>query len=94
MQQSDDTKFVAGTKRGSMRFTVEFEMHSYLGDTLADAVQKAMSALGSIDRLRIVPMTTYTFSVELDPPKSGADTPVECPHEGAMKAWEDRVESP
>jgi hypothetical protein len=57
------------------RYVVEFEMHSYLGDTLGDAIQKAMSALGSIDKLRIVPMSTYTFQVELDPPKSGADTP-------------------
>jgi hypothetical protein len=57
-----------------MRYVVEFEMHSYLGDTLGEAVEKAMSALGSIDKLRIQPMSTYSFSVELDPPPSGAGT--------------------
>jgi hypothetical protein len=58
-----------------MRYIVEFELHSYLGDTLSDAIQKAMSALGSIDKLRVQPMTTYTFHVDLNPPKSGAGTP-------------------
>jgi hypothetical protein len=56
-----------------MRYDVEFELHSDLGGDVGEAVRKAMSALGSIDRLKIVPVTTYTWSIQLNRLQVGAD---------------------
>jgi len=51
-----------------MRYTVEFEMHSDLGDSISEVLRQAIqSAFGNIDKLRIVPVRTYIIgSVQQD----------------------------
>jgi hypothetical protein len=52
-----------------MRYTVEFEMHSELGDSIIEVLPKALqSAFGSIDKLRIVPVRTYIGYIQQDQP--------------------------
>jgi hypothetical protein len=54
---------------GDMRYTVEFEMHSDLGDSISAVLHKALqSAFGSIDKLRIVPVRTYIGCIQQDQP--------------------------
>jgi hypothetical protein len=57
-----------------MKFTVEFELHSNFGGSLAEAVERAMSTLGSIEKLKIVPVSTYTLYIQLNPLQVGEDT--------------------
>jgi hypothetical protein len=48
-----------------MKYTVEFEMQSDLGATVGKMVENSLeSVLGSIDRLRIVPVRTYVSYVQ------------------------------
>ena len=50
-----------------MKYNVEFEMHSDLSDSISEVVSKALqSAFGSIDKLRVVPVTTYVGRVQQD----------------------------
>jgi hypothetical protein len=58
-----------------MRYVVEFELHSALVGTLGEAVQKAMSALGSIEKLKIAPVRTYTWVIQADRLQSDVDKP-------------------
>ena len=58
-----------------MRYVVEFELHSDLGGTLDESVQKAMSGLGSIEKLKIVPVRSYTWVIEADRLQSDVDKP-------------------
>lgn len=49
-----------------MRFVVECELHSDLGETARDEVQKALSALGGVANLRVTPMPTYALNIEIN----------------------------
>ena len=52
-----------------MRYTVEFELHSDLGDSIGEVLHKALqSAFDSIDKLRIVPVRTYIGYIQQDQP--------------------------
>jgi hypothetical protein len=52
-----------------MRYTVEFEIHSDLGDSVGEVLHKAIqSVVGSIDKLRIVPVRTYVGYIQQDQP--------------------------
>ena len=52
-----------------MKYSVEFEMESDGGDAVSETVQKAlMSAFGSIDKLRIVPVPSYTWYIQVNNP--------------------------
>jgi hypothetical protein len=48
-----------------MRYVVEFELRSDLGAALTEAIQNALSPFGNVVNLRIVPMQTYTWNVQL-----------------------------
>jgi hypothetical protein len=52
-----------------MRYTVEFELDSDLGNSIGESLHKALqSAFGSIDKLRIVPVRTYIGYIQQDQP--------------------------
>jgi len=52
-----------------MRYTVEFEIHSDLGNSIGEMLYKALaSAFGSINKLRIMPVRTYIAYVQQDQP--------------------------
>ena len=54
-------------ERGNMRYTVEFELHSDLGNSIGEVVHKALqSAFGSVDRLRVTPVRTYIGYIQQD----------------------------
>lgn len=51
-----------------MRYVVELELQSDLGNAVSEAVQNALSALGRVVDLRIAPMKSYTWNIQLNPP--------------------------
>ena len=52
-----------------MRYTVEFEIHSDLGNFIGEILYKALaSAFSSIDKLRIMPVRTYIGYIQQDQP--------------------------
>jgi hypothetical protein len=54
---------------GSMKYIVEFEMQSDLGDAVRETVQKVlMSSLGSVEKLKIAPVPTYTWYIQVNNP--------------------------
>jgi hypothetical protein len=58
-----------------VRYVVEFELHSDFGNRLGEAIREAISVLGSIDKLKMVPVTTYTLYIQGNRPQSAADIP-------------------
>jgi len=52
-----------------MRYTVEFEMHSDLGNSISEVIHKALQhAFGNIDKLRVVPVRTYVGDMQQGQP--------------------------
>jgi hypothetical protein len=51
-----------------MRYVVELELQSDLGNAVGEAVRNALSALGSVVNLRIAPMKSYTWNIQLNAP--------------------------
>jgi hypothetical protein len=51
-----------------MRFVVEFEMQSSLGNDLSEAVTKALVSVGKVSNILVVPMRTYNLNVQLNEP--------------------------
>jgi hypothetical protein len=51
-----------------MRYVVEFELRSDLGAALTEAIQNALSPFGNVVNLRIAPMHTYTWNIQLSEP--------------------------
>lgn len=48
-----------------MKYTIEFEMQSDAGGTVSERVHNSLvSAFGSIDRLKIVPIRTYVADLQ------------------------------
>jgi hypothetical protein len=48
-----------------MKYTIEFEMQSDVGGTVSERVYSSLvSAFGSIDRLRILPIRTYVADLQ------------------------------
>ena len=60
---------LGGGAEGYMRYVVEFELRSDLGSAVGEAIKSALvPAVGSVVNLRVVPMRTYTWNVELSGP--------------------------
>lgn len=56
-------------KEETLRYTVDFEMHSDLGHSVSEVLHKALqSAFGSIDKLRVVQVRTYIGYIQQDKP--------------------------
>lgn len=57
------------TERGNMRYTVEFEVESDLGDSIIGMLYKALAAIfRSVDKLRIMPVRTYIGYIQENQP--------------------------
>jgi hypothetical protein len=51
-----------------MRYVVQFEVQSGMGDDLSEAVTKALLSVGKVSNILVVPMRTYNLSVQIHGP--------------------------